>query len=394
MDKLFAMGFRKEIKAFATSDKCNGPLGVVLLSLGATAKQPDIEKHIELLRSLFESDFTMGVKQFEQGFLELNVLFDLQLASRDCVHQWARWEATKMNCLWDYSYRSAMRAGTSRCPAVNDLLRILADKHEITSAPECVDVEEMESDLEEILPECPLTPQQDTACVDISDSNDDGEETQPGWSLEVPGMDALMADGGADEMLALADNVMDCKGQKLARQQDRASRRRQQKSGNKQPKTKSPMKKTKITRITKAKGKITKTTKAKTKIAEVTSATPTKKASLERLDRPDFFVRKLGKQPALIEFWRDWIPEGEPCVCKVERKREVGRDFYQVLRYISPGKKQSLVCLSVLQFGDKMGRRLATSLQDMAEAGFSKDQIQKQKDKWASILKNRSFNAD
>ena len=103
MEKLFAMAFRNEIKAFATSDKCNGPWVVVLLRLGASVKQHDIQTHMELLRSLFGSDLTMGVKHFERGCFEMSALFDLQLASRYCADQWARWEATKLQCLWDYS---------------------------------------------------------------------------------------------------------------------------------------------------------------------------------------------------------------------------------------------------------------------------------------------------
>ena len=119
----------------------------------------------------------------------------------------------------------------------SELRQIRADKHNVTSALEAIDSDPDSSDLEEALPECPLTTQLDVkACVDISDTDDNGEDTHA-FSFLVPGMAEQkakqmaeqMADGGANELMALADEVMDCKAQKVARQQDRASRRRQQK---------------------------------------------------------------------------------------------------------------------------------------------------------------------
>ena len=298
MEKLLAKGFRKQIKEFALSDKCSGPWGAVLLDLTASVKQVDIDNHRELLIILFESDLTMGLKQFERGFSELNVLFDYQLASRNCFAQWARWEAAKINCLYDYAFRSVRRPGTSRCVAINDLRRVLAEKHEVTS---CHSIDSDGSDLEQPLPHCPLTPESAISCMDISDSDHDTGDNAVEFSFAIRDLlpsgepaessepwKASTADGGADvadvsrdELMALADDVLDVKGLKRGGQQDRASRRGTKHIESKQSKTT----KRSIKTIVKAK--------------ESTIVTPSKKDAMERLDTPEKTFRKSRKQPPI-----------------------------------------------------------------------------------------------
>ena len=52
----------------------------------------------------------------------------------------------------------------------------------------------------------------------------------------------------------------------------------------------------------------------------------------------------------------------------------------------------SLVCVAANLFGDEMGNQLATSLKEMGERGYSKDQVKKQKDKWACLIKYGDHN--